>query len=238
MFLKFAGCGAEVATEEKKVIHGHSCIISIHVFHQRGKSWTKEGVACTGLQALFLPLSCVFMLIMHVDSLNTAGSWLWPASMACQSSCQTAIFSWGRSSNKASENVSFEIYQVGSLDCKSSQKYTSILLPDKFRPVCNLLFKWYHYNRTVSVTSYLYLVIWLRGSTVHYSSALYALALPRTLAGHKLASNFSPSLLKCDNSLCMSWNMSSFYVHLILYGYLQIGKNNSTIPSYEKLRIK
>lgn len=152
--------------------------------------------------------------------------------------CQTTIFSWGRSSNKASENVSFEIYQVGSLDCESSQKYTSILLPDKFRPVCNLLFKWYHYNRTVSVTSYLYLVIWLRGSTVHYSSALYALALPRTLAGHKLASNISPSLLKCDNSLCMSWNMSSFYVHLILYGYLQIGKNNSTIPSYEKLRIK
>jgi hypothetical protein len=35
MFLKFAGCGAKVATEEKKVIHGH----------QRGKSWTKEGVA-------------------------------------------------------------------------------------------------------------------------------------------------------------------------------------------------
>jgi len=33
--LKFAGCGAKVATEEKKVIHGH----------QRGKSWTKEGVA-------------------------------------------------------------------------------------------------------------------------------------------------------------------------------------------------
>jgi hypothetical protein len=45
MFLKFAGCGAKVATEEKKVIHGHSCKISIHVFHRRGKSWTKEGVA-------------------------------------------------------------------------------------------------------------------------------------------------------------------------------------------------
>jgi hypothetical protein len=123
--------------------------------------------------------------------MNTAGSWLWPASMDVNHQCQTAIFSCGRSSNKDSENVSFEIFQVGSLDCESSQKYISILQPHKFRPVCNLLFKWYHYNRTVLVTSYLHWVIWLRRSSVHYNSALYALALHQ---GHWQVTNWPPQI--------------------------------------------
>jgi hypothetical protein len=62
MFLKFAGCGAKVATEEKKVIHGHSCKISIHVLSPEGEILDKGGrctvVGCKHYFSHFLVFSC------------------------------------------------------------------------------------------------------------------------------------------------------------------------------------
>jgi hypothetical protein len=131
--------------------------------HRRKKSdpWPPEGeildkggcctvVGCKHCFSHFLVFSCWSCMLTHWILLAPGFD---QPPWHVNHQCQTAIFSCGRSSNKASENVSFEIYQVGSLDCESSQKYMSILLPDKFRPDCNLLFKWCHYNRTVLVTA-------------------------------------------------------------------------------------
>ncbi len=125
--------------------------------------------------------------------------------------CQTAIFHV-RSSKKASENVSFEIYQVGSLDCESI--FYCLINLDQFVSCYS--------SGTTIIELYWWLLICTESfgseeALLHYSSALYARALPRTLTGHKLtSSSLLPSLLRSDKSLCISWHMSSFYVHLLL----------------------